>query len=159
MFRMGGGGNFTSIIFMPVTGLINIPCPVILKCLYFVHHLSTGCMTLTATHGQSQQKEMHPNWSAFHKFVWTDFFLLNPASWMRSNHLQKGHPNIARAGDIPVESDGMFQKLRRNAVNLFMKVPSLTFFNANFTVSTVFFVLFFSLIHLSSAGMVQFLYG
>lgn len=44
----------------------------------------------------------------------------------RSNHKQRRHPNIAMAGDIHVEPDGVFQKLSRNLDNLSVKVP-LTF--------------------------------
>lgn len=52
------------------------------------------------------------------------------------NHMQIRKPNITRAGDIPVDPDGIFKKLRRNLDSPSVKVPSLTFFNVDFTVRT-----------------------
>ena len=62
------------------------------------------------------------------------FFPLGWMSHKRSSHVQSGCPNIAITEKIPVDAEGVVQKLNRKWDNLSKIVPLMTFFSAVLTV-------------------------
>lgn len=67
--------------------------------------------------------------------------------------MRRGQPNTARAGDTLVNPVGVFWKFKRNLASLFVKAPSLTFFNADLTVHAALSA------NLNLDGTVPFLYA